>query len=92
MLLKDGMGVKDEKSWYYVDWLEGWSQKKTIYREELPKKGRLGQFADLRGLGKKECNALNVDYYLSPGWVFLPCIIWTTSMTDFSTNKYIHNI
>ena len=41
LLLKDGMGVKDGKFWYYVGWLEGWSQKKTIYREELPKKGGL---------------------------------------------------
>ena len=31
-------------------------QEKLIYRRELPKKGELGQFADLRGgpLGKKE--------------------------------------
>ena len=39
--LKDGKGFQDEKFWYYVSWLEGWSQKKTMYREELPKKGYL---------------------------------------------------
>ena len=40
---------------------EGGSQKKTIYRVELPKRG-LRKFADLRGrLGKKEGNALYVD-------------------------------
>ena len=37
--------------------------KKTIYRRELPKKGGLGQFADLReGFSKKEGNTLYVDY------------------------------
>ena len=40
---------------------EGGSQKKAIYRVELPKRG-LRKFADLRGrLGKKEGNALYVD-------------------------------
>ena len=59
----------------------------------MPKKKEgLGQFADLReGLGQKEGNALSVGYWLSPCWVFLTCILGT-SMIDFNTNKYIHNV
>ena len=45
------MGVKDEKFWYYVNWLGGWSQKKTIYREELPKKGGGGAWTVCRFKG-----------------------------------------
>ena len=39
MLLKDGMGVKDEKFWYYVGWLEGWSQKKQYIGRNCLKRG-----------------------------------------------------
>ena len=60
------MGVKDGKFEYYVGSLEGWSPKKEyiyIYRGELPKKGGLDSLQiQGRGLGKKEGNALYVDY------------------------------
>ena len=49
--------VKDEKFKYYESSLNypifRKSNEKPIYRRELPKKGRLGQFADLRGRLKK---------------------------------------
>ena len=55
---------------------KGGHKEKTVYKQELPKKGGgRRQFADLReGFGKKEGNALYVDYQLLPG-CFLPCII-----------------
>ena len=33
---------------------QGGNSQKTDIERGLPKKGRLGQFTDLRGLGKKE--------------------------------------
>ena len=55
-------GVKDEKFDYYRGSLKnqifrgGFVNEKLIYREELPKKGGIGQSSDLsgeEGLGKK---------------------------------------
>ena len=60
-------GVKDEKNQYYAGSLknrfigaEAVGHKKLIYRMKLPKNvgGRLGQFLDLRGNGKKKGGAV----------------------------------
>ena len=37
--LKDGKGFQGEKFWYYVSWLEGWSQKKQCIERNCLKRG-----------------------------------------------------
>ena len=58
MFLKDKMGVKDEKLWYFVRSVKnptfraGSSRKTDIKGYGLPIKGGLGQFSDLRMGGR----------------------------------------
>ena len=59
MLLKDGIGVKDEKFWYYVGWLEGGHKKEQYIGRNCLKRGAwtVCRFKG-GGLAKKEGNTL----------------------------------